>query len=122
MKGSGFKPGEDMEVTLFSDPIVLGYPKADGEGNFTFTAHIPAGVPAGTHTLVARGLESGGTAQMTIKVLAVGSESTGVKNLAETGVADAGRVVAYAGFSILAGLGLMLLVRRLRRTSRGGTA
>lgn len=121
MKGSGFTPNEDMEVSLHSDPVILGYPTADASGNFTFTGRIPAGIPAGTHTVIARGLESGVTASASVTVLPVGSASTGVRDLASTGVAQLGTIMALVGITILAGLTLLILARR-RRTARGDNA
>lgn len=117
MKGSGFRANEDLEVTLHSDPIVLGYPTADANGNFAFSARIPAGVPAGQHTVIVRGLESGVTASASISVLPVGSASTGVRDLASTGV-TVGFAMAASGIALFIGLGAVLFARRYQRTRR----
>ncbi|MEC5185456.1 LPXTG-motif cell wall-anchored protein [Cryobacterium sp. MP_3.1] len=125
LKGSGFKPNEDLEVQLHSDPVTLGYPTADASGNFSFTGRIPAGIPAGTHTLVVRGLESGVTAESKITILPLGAPSTGVKDLANTGVVSLGLWLAAAGIALLLGIAGMVLGRRFRRaegTSPGGLA
>lgn len=119
MKGSGFLPNEDLEVSLHSDPIVLGFPTADSSGAFTYTAHIPAGATPGAHTIVVRGLESGATAEAPITILAVGAPSTGVRDLANTGTAWVGTGIAIAGGALLLGLAGLLIARRLRFRKEG---
>lgn len=118
MKASGFKPNEDMEIVLHSDPVTLGYTKADAAGSVLHTVHIPAGTPAGKHTVIVRGLESGAVTQGEITVLAVGSPSTGVKDLANTGAAWAGPTLFGAGALLLLGLLGVLFVSR-RRAAAG---
>ncbi|KQW05117.1 hypothetical protein ASC66_15765 [Leifsonia sp. Root4] len=118
MTGTGFRANEDLEVTLHSDPIILGYPTATADGSFAFTVRIPAGVPAGEHTVIVRGLESGATAEASITVLPLGSPSTGVRDLASTGV-TVGTTLAVAGGALFVGL-LALAFTRRRRT--GATA
>ncbi|PJJ61451.1 fibronectin type III domain-containing protein [Compostimonas suwonensis] len=120
LKGSGFKPNEDMEATLHSDPISLGFTKADASGDVLFSVHIPAGVPAGVHTIVLRGLESGVTAEKTITVLPVGAAPTGVKNLADTGASAVGTALAIGGFTLFAGLLVLFGVRYYRKPRQGG--
>jgi LPXTG-motif cell wall-anchored protein len=113
MTGSGFRANEDLEVTLHSDPIILGYPTAAADGSFAFTVRIPAGVPAGEHTVIVRGLESGVTAEAAITVLPVGSPSTGVSDLASTGV-TVGTTLAVAGGALFIGLLALAFTRRRR--------
>lgn len=121
MKGAGFWPNEDLEVTLHSDPIELGYPKADANGAYFFTARIPAGVTPGSHHIEVRGLESGAVVKAPITILANGSASTGVKDLANTGAGFTGTAVAIAGGLLLAGI-IALAVLYIRRRPTGGTA
>jgi hypothetical protein len=57
--GDDFGPGEDVTITMFSTPILLGTATADAQGRVTFTFTVPDGVGAGTHHLELRGTESG---------------------------------------------------------------
>ena len=117
LKASGFKPNEDMEIVLHSDPITLGYTKADASGAVLYTAHIPAGAPIGKHTIVLRGLESGATTTADLTVLAIGAPSTGVKDLANTGASWVGSAISAAGALLLVGaLGLVFVSRRRHAT------
>ncbi|WP_051389305.1 alpha-L-fucosidase [Arthrobacter sp. 35W] len=50
---TGFAPDEEIRIELHSDPVLLGTVAADGDGSATFTGTIPAGTPAGGHTVVA---------------------------------------------------------------------
>lgn len=122
MKGSGFAVNEDIEVILHSDPVVLGYPSADDAGDFSFTAHIPAGITPGEHTVIARGLESGVVATASITVLPAGAASTGVRDLASTGFAWFGVSLAIAGLTLLAGMIALIVSRRFRRPAAGDRA
>ena len=118
---SGFKPDEDIEVSLHSDPVTLGYTTADSAGTVRFAAHIPAGTPAGVHHVVVRGLESGAVVQAQIRILAVGSPSEGVRDLAHTGVSGMGPVLMAAGAALLLGVAGVLFARR-RRAQKGEVA
>ncbi len=55
----GFSPSEDVEVTLHSDPIMLGTLTADSEGRIRGTFEIPVEVPLDTHEVWMHGKESG---------------------------------------------------------------
>jgi hypothetical protein len=123
MKGGGFWPNEDLEITLHSDPIELGFPSADDSGAYFFTAHIPAGVAPGEHTIQVRGLESGAVVEAAVTVLTPGSPATGVKDLAATGGSNVGVgiAVAVAGGALLAGV-IALLFVYFRRRPTGGVA
>jgi hypothetical protein len=123
MKGGGFWPNEDLEITLHSDPIELGFPSAGDSGAYFFTAHIPAGVAPGEHTIQVRGLESGAMVEAAVTVLTPGSPATGVKDLAATGGSNVGVgiAVAVAGGALLAGV-IALLFVYFRRRPTGGVA
>lgn len=51
--GRGFDALSSVSLALHSDPISLGTAVASATGAFSFTAKIPANVPAGAHTIVA---------------------------------------------------------------------
>ena len=52
---SGFKPGTDVNVAVFSDPTALGTISADGNGAGRQQWQIPDTLSPGKHTLVASG-------------------------------------------------------------------
>ena len=58
MSGSGYIPGESLEIWLLSDPVLLKTIVADGTGAFTTTVSIPAATLAGAHHLEVRGTSS----------------------------------------------------------------
>jgi len=68
VSGSGFQPDTDVEVWVFSEPILLGAAVVDESGNFSATLDLPASLPVGNHTVQAEGTTIRGTA----KALAVG--------------------------------------------------
>lgn len=55
LTGKNFKPGSTATFTLHSDPVVLGSAVVAANGTVTLTARVPAGVPAGAHTVVISG-------------------------------------------------------------------
>ncbi|WP_339618358.1 fibronectin type III domain-containing protein [uncultured Salinibacterium sp.] len=115
LKVAGFKPNEDVEISIHSDPVVLGYKKADTSGVVSSTLRIPAGIPAGNHRIVVRGLESGALAEAPIRILAAGSESTGVRNLAFTGMGGLSTSLMVGGAVLLLGVAGVVFSRRRRR-------
>jgi uncharacterized repeat protein (TIGR02543 family) len=104
--GSGFTPGEPVIVVLHSDPVVLGTLVADAAGNVSGSFTIPAGTPAGAHTVVATGTLSGVQASVAIVVPADPAA------LAATG-ADPFPALGWGTAAVLLGA-LALLLRRRR--------
>jgi hypothetical protein len=99
VSGTGFEPGESVAIELHSDPVLLGTLVANGSGAISGTFTIPAGVPAGNHSLVltgsVTGVSSGG--------ITIGGE------LAFTG---ANPVPLGLGAVALVGIGIGLILRR----------
>lgn len=116
LTGSGYAPNSTVTVLVYSTPQVLTTVVTDASGSFTVEVTVPAGLPAGHHTLVASGVDPGGNLRtMTLPVTVVGG-TTGQGGLAYTGVAVApllgGGVTAVA-----LGAGLLVLSRRRRTVS-----
>ena len=57
--GSGFLPGEQVQVTVYSDPISLGWHTADANGQVRVTFTLPNGFAAGNHRVEFAGKVSG---------------------------------------------------------------
>lgn len=55
-RGSGFKPGSEAEVWVFSEPLALGNVTVGGDGSFEVEFDVPDGLPAGEHTIQAEGI------------------------------------------------------------------
>jgi uncharacterized repeat protein (TIGR02543 family) len=49
--GSGFTPGASLDIVLHSTPVTLATVIASGSGAFSATVTIPAGTPAGAHSI-----------------------------------------------------------------------
>jgi arabinogalactan endo-1,4-beta-galactosidase len=106
--GTGFAAGEQVQVVLHSDPVLLATWTADGSGAVAGTVVVPASTPAGTHTLVLTGVTSGRTASATVVVLASGE-------LAATG-SSSRPLAGLALLMIAAGAaGVVVSVRANRR-------
>lgn len=50
VEGSGFLPGEQVQIWLHSDPVLLATVVADSAGTISHLAMVPADTPAGTHS------------------------------------------------------------------------
>ena len=61
VSGSGFTPGETVNITLIGQPGVLATLQADASGQINGSVPIPGSLVAGSYTLVATGLSSGVT-------------------------------------------------------------
>ena len=59
ISGSGFVPGEIVDMYIASTPILLGSTIADANGVATIEAVIPAGLEPGAHSLVLHSPSSG---------------------------------------------------------------
>lgn len=59
--GAGYKPGEVVDFTVHSASYSVGSTVASPTGTISATVTLPAGIPAGSHELVALGTVSGVT-------------------------------------------------------------
>jgi hypothetical protein len=105
VSGSGFLPGEPVDVSLHSDPVHLATVTADADGNVATTVVIPLTTPPGAHHIVLTGLTSGATAEIAITVTRGALASTGT---------EAAPAIGGAVLLLLVGLAL-LAVRRMRQ-------
>ncbi len=74
---TGFVPDEDVDVTLYSDPLTLPPAVADSNGNVRISFNVPADLPPGEHLLQAVGRQSGrvGIAQFSVAAPQTASET-----------------------------------------------
>lgn len=109
---NGFKPGSNVTVTLFSDPVVLGTfvskPGEFGQGVVEATVTIPSTTSPGAHRIVASGIDAKGqplTVSIQINVSGTGSglPATGTSVLL---------VLAIGGLTVLLGWALLGTSRR----------
>jgi hypothetical protein len=130
--GSGFLAGEQVQVWLLSDPVLLGVAVADQDGSVSERVTIPAATPPGVHHVELRGLTSGRTVRSgELTVLAAdpgpgpdAAPAALVSPAAAPAGAPAGTALALTGGglgaaalgAVLLGLGLALL----STTRRGG--
>lgn len=98
LTGSGFQPGESVEIWLLSTPVRLAVLSADASGAFSVTVTIPANITPGSHTLEVRGSQSA-TYSRPFAVFA-GLSDTGPHRLV-TAVALASLLLAGAGAALL---------------------
>lgn len=59
--GSGYEPGSEVEIWLFSDPTLLGPVRASAGGDVSGSFVVPPAVETGDHRVVLSGLENGGS-------------------------------------------------------------
>jgi len=73
---TGFAPGSQVEIRLYSDPILLGMGAVNDEGSVTRAYQIPETVPAGSHRVVLSGKNySGDTVVFTVGIVLGSQES-----------------------------------------------
>ena len=112
----GFTAGEGVEVTLHSTPQTLSPATASSAGAITYPFTVPAGLAAGTHSVVFVGATSGRTTTWSFSLAAPAVEATTTTSTASlpfTG-ANAGREVLVAVAAIWSGLILLLWARPRR--------
>ncbi len=109
VRGTGFAADADARVEIHSDPVLLGTVRTDDSGAFTLAATVPAGLPAGTHTVVVvvDGVTVGST---TVTVVADAAGSDG--ELAFTGAEGLVPAAIAALLALLAGTGIVVARRR----------
>ena len=133
--GAGFLPGSTVTVVVYSTPVVLDSLATQVDGSFDTGVTLPTTLPAGTHTLVATGVDPDGNAwTLTRSITAAGGDpvaaaptgpapaaATAPAGPASGGLAYTGADIALpasAGALALAlGTGLVVVGRR-RRTAR----
>lgn len=127
--GTGFAAGENVTLTLHSDPIRLGETVANGDGVIAGTFVVPSGAAAGNHRVIAEGAVSRTPADAAFRVLSEPRKDTGKppaqpgswKGLAYTGASEnTGWIAFAAGVLVVIGLGLMAtaVIMRRRRGER----
>ncbi|MGQ0434761.1 MAG: hypothetical protein ACT452_20420 [Microthrixaceae bacterium] len=102
--GSGFAPGEQVSVTLFSTPIRLGTATASSTGQVVHAVTIPADLEVGDHHIELVGLTSGARVSIAIEVL--GAAVTAPGTLPATG-RHTGEAAAVAVVLLLVGVALV---------------
>ena len=117
-EGLGFLPGEQVDVTVHSDPINVGRRTADAEGRVPVSFDVPKGFDLGRHTVEFVGVTSG-TATVSFSVATPTADSSQIQG--QTGGTATsqtnGSLFVLAGVLVVAGL----LVQRLRpRTAKRG--
>ncbi|GIG26513.1 putative Ig domain-containing protein [Cellulomonas denverensis] len=108
--GSGFVPGEPVQLVLTSSPVGLGTVIADQAGGFTLTFTVPADVAPGAHTVTATATSGTARAGFTVIAATVVPAPAG---LAVTGT-QVGVVVVSAAALVVAGAAILALRRRRR--------
>lgn len=110
---SGFVPGEDVPVVLYSTPTVLATLTASATGQVQGTVTIPAGTTPGTHTLVLYGQSTTKAATITVQAAAAQEPRT----LPRTG-ADPWMPAALVASTVLLLAGAHLVGRSRRLSTR----
>lgn len=112
--GEGYAPGSTVTVVVYSTPQVLTTVVADAAGKFSVEVTVPAGLAAGTHTLVASGVDANGVLRnvtLPITVSATGAATVAKATLANTG-ADIALPVVGGIAALGLGAGLIVVARR----------
>ena len=113
--GGGYLPNSTVTLLAYSTPQVLTTTVADGAGNIDVTVTIPAGLAAGSHTLVAAGVDAQGNPRYLTLPITVAGGTTGSGGLAYTGASVA--VPAIGGLAALVVGGGLVVAGRRRRTA-----
>jgi hypothetical protein len=110
VKGGGYAPYSSVTITIYSSPQVLATVRADRLGAFERSVTVPEGLPAGTHSFVAAGVDKAGDVRALRLDLTVAA-SNGGGSLPITGPAVMWLIVG--GFALtLAGVGVRLVKRQ----------
>lgn len=131
LTGKNFKPGSTATFTLHSAPVVLGSAVVAANGTVSLTVRVPAGVPAGAHTVVISGTGiDGGNVEVSIALIltaagdpseagtsstpattATGTATTDKDKLAITGSTSPSALLLAMAL-LLAGSASVLMIRR----------
>lgn len=121
ISGSGFAPGEAVTLEIRSEPAELGRAVAGIDGAFSDDFRIPAGFPAGTHTVVALDAQRNVVASVRLDIVPGASGGTSGEAVApprnEENLAATGG--EFPSFALMVAVVLLLgggaLLRRRRR-------
>ncbi len=116
---TGFKPGEFVTVTLHSTPQTVATATADANGTVTVEFTLPAGTPAGDHTLVYEGSMGTYFQEAFTVTAAAATSNASSSNLAYTG-ADIALPLGLGVGALALGGGLVFAARR--RSAEGSQA
>jgi hypothetical protein len=112
---NGFKPGTEVTITLFSEPVVLGTfvsePGAFGQGVVEATVTIPANTSPGEHRLVASGVGLDGQPRTVTIFITVSGSGGGLP------VTGGSPLFVLAMGAAVVGVGVALLEFRNRRSA-----
>jgi pullulanase-type alpha-1,6-glucosidase len=106
--GSGFTPGERVQVWLHSEPVLLVAQDASADGSVDVTATVPVATPVGEHTVVVTGVSSGLSAEAELVVV----DADDPDALGATG-SDT-RLALVALLTLLAGAAVLTVARARR--------
>nr|WP_240619385.1 fibronectin type III domain-containing protein [Blastococcus sp. TF02-8] len=131
--GTGFAAHSTATIAIYSTPVVLGTVVTDGNGNFAKPVVVPPELAAGTHTLVAYGVDPAG-ATHSMRMLVTVSKASGTgpagsataargrgSSLASTGADVAAPLTGGIALTAL-GLGLLLVAQRRRAAAGARTS
>ncbi|ASR35575.1 hypothetical protein BAY61_11860 [Prauserella marina] len=123
--GTGFRPGENVAVTLHSEPVSLPQARAGEDGKFSYTATIPRDTEAGEHRLVFAGEQSTVEISVELSVRASPVQAPSTSQAApepraqETGEKGNALLIAVlVGGAILLVVAAVAIVVRSRRGTR----
>ena len=109
-EGLGFLPGEQVDVTVHSDPINIGRRTADAQGRVPVSFDVPKGFDLGRHTVEFVGVTSG-TATVSFSVATPTADSSQIQAQSGGTVQGHGSLLFLAVGLVLAGLA----VQRVRK-------
>lgn len=119
VEGTGFAPNSNVEVYVYSTPTYAGRGVVGGNGSFSFSLPVPAGLARGTHTVVAAGFDTSGQQKFASAPIQIG-RALNAGTLSNTGASQSQTLpMTLGGLAIALGVaGLVVTAATRRRTSR----
>jgi hypothetical protein len=129
MEGHGLAPGSAYSLVVRSTPITVKSGSSSAGGLFSHTVRLPAGIPAGLHTLILTGIGANGETLVLTQSFTVGTSGTfsavgsvsgqTSRALAATGPNDALLLAGASSAALLIFLGVLLAsITRSRALTR----
>jgi len=116
--GANFNAGDELDIVLHSDPVVVGHVTVDADGAFEFDFVVPD-LEAGNHTITVEGSTNEVCPVDPLEIVINGVGPTEPGGNANTGV-DSLTAILVAGALIGAGLLLATSGRRRGHSGRHG--